>query len=225
MEKGTLKFDLIESGDGSHTLRVEALKEHYHSHKGAMQESMHVFIKMGLGQLPARQEIAILEVGFGTGLNALLTCLKGTASVQYTALETNPLPRELVSRLNYPQLTGDDRASDLFLALHDAPWNASVEITAGFNLEKLTAPIETFTSHKQFDLVYYDAFAPHAQPELWTPAIWKRLIGLMNPGGVLVTYCAKGQVRRDMQSAGFQVERLEGPPGKREMLRAQKPLA
>lgn len=215
---------IIESGDGSHTLRVEALNENYHSHKGAIRESLHVFIEKGLGCFEKDAPIRILEVGFGTGLNALLTWLhRSERAIHYTALEAYPLESELVSRLNYPDLIEGERMADRFQQLHQAAWNQSVELASGFELNKKHIRLEEFQSKEGFDLIYYDAFAPHAQPELWEQVIWNQVAGLMNPGGVLVTYCAKGQVRRDMQAAGLETERLEGPPGKREMLRARKP--
>lgn len=224
MEKRPLNPTIIESGDGSHTLRVEALKEHYHSHKGAVQESMYVFLAKGLAVFSEPSSCCILEVGFGTGLNALLTLLYGKEhSIHYTSLEAYPLDIDLAMQLNYPEYTGIEGARELFEQLHQSPWNCEVEISAQFFLEKRSEPLQQFQRDNAFDLVYYDAFAPHAQPELWEPEIWEKLYGMMRPNAVLVTYCAKGQVRRDMQAAGFKVERLEGPPGKREMIRATKP--
>lgn len=218
-----MKRQIIKSGDGSHTIRIEALKENYHSHKGAIQESRHVFIEMGLKQFPADARISMLEVGFGTGLNALLTALeKDDRTMNYVGLEIDPLDWELVGQLNYSSVIGTSEAQMLFQSMHEATWETPVEITAGFQLEKRKQAIENLEAEEAFDLVYYDAFAPHAQPELWVPAIWEGLYRAMRPNALLVTYCAKGQVRRDMQAAGFEVERLPGPPGKREMLRARK---
>lgn len=214
---------IVTSDDGSHTLQVAALKEHYHSHKGALRESMHVFIETGLRQFSGNGVIHLLEVGFGTGLNALLTMLhRGQMNISYTGLEAFPLARSITDRLNYPTMTGDDRAPALFSAVHDAPWGEPVEIIPGFWLLKKEQRFQDFETTQVFDLVYFDAFAPHAQPELWEQPVWEKLHAMMCPGGVLVTYCAKGQVRRDMQAAGFTVERLAGPPGKREMIRARK---
>lgn len=224
MENDPLKPRIVESDDGSHTLRVDALNEHYHSHKGAVQESNYVFLKMGLELFKEREHIRILEVGFGTGLNALLTALSANGpSVHYVTLETYPLEMDLVRQLNYPAIIARDQAETFFEAMHNAAWNEPVAIHDRFTLEKRATALQDLPTIDPVDLVYYDAFAPHAQPELWEPVIWTSLIERMNPKGVLVTYCAKGQVRRDMQAAGFEVERLEGPPGKREMLRATKP--
>jgi tRNA U34 5-methylaminomethyl-2-thiouridine-forming methyltransferase MnmC len=224
MEEDKLKPEIIESADGSHTLRVDSLNETYHSHKGALTESLHVFLKMGLALFSERDSIHLLEVGFGTGLNALLTAIDSTRNaVHYTSLETYPLSWEMVSKLNYAQLANDHKAESIFEKMHATPWDESMEIADQFYLKKAACSLQDFKAEQKIDLVYYDAFAPHAQPELWEPAIWQKLFEMMSNGGILVTYCAKGQVRRDMQAAGFSVERLEGPPGKREMIRATKP--
>jgi tRNA U34 5-methylaminomethyl-2-thiouridine-forming methyltransferase MnmC len=223
MEAGKRRIELVTSEDGSHTLRIPELKEHYHSYKGALRESEHVFIKMGLNTLASRNDIRLLEVGFGTGLNALVTALrKGNRSIHYIGLEPIPLSQEIIEQLNYTQLLADDSATDIYQKLHKAPWQEVTEIMNGFYFQKLEQKLEDYKSKEQVDLIYYDAFAPHAQPELWEAAIWEQLYQMMKPEGILVTYCAKGQVRRDLQSAGFTVERLPGPPGKREMLRAKK---
>lgn len=224
MEEDKLKPELIESADGSHTLRVASLNENYHSHKGALTESQYVFLSMGLDLFSEKESIRLLEVGFGTGLNAMLTALaKGRPAVRYTSLETYPLSWDLVSKMNYAALTKDPYAEELFKTLHHAQWNVEVKIDDDFYLDKRHLALQKFISPSSFDLVYYDAFAPHAQPELWELAIWQKLFDMMASKAVLVTYCAKGQVRRDMQTAGFEVQRLQGPPGKREMLRAIKP--
>ena len=223
MEAGKLKIELVTSEDGSHTLRIPELKEHYHSHKGALRECEHVFIQMGLESLSLKAEISLLEVGFGTGLNALVTFFRRAERViNYTAIEPVPLKLEIIEQLNYASLLQEKTAADVFQKLHRASWNEWVEITSGFHLEKREEKLEDFQPIREYDLIYYDAFAPHAQSELWEVSIWRQLYGIMKSGGVLVTYCAKGQVRRDMQEAGFMVERLPGPPGKREMLRATK---
>lgn len=225
MENPALNARLILSEDGSHTLRVDELNENYHSHKGAIRESLHVFIEMGLYQFDKNKQIRILEVGFGTGLNALLTCLNNhNGEIEYHTLETNILPESLTSQLNYPKQLEDSRATQLFAAIHQSPWGQKFSITEHFHLFKWNLALQEIESIKPnpFDLIYYDAFAPHAQPELWTADIWKLIASHLKPSGILVTYCAKGQVRRDMQAAGLIVERLQGPPGKREMIRATK---
>ena len=224
MESGQLNPELIISEDGSHTLRVNELKEHYHSHKGALSESMHVFIDHGFKAVSVAGELRILEVGFGTGLNALLTVLHAEGKpVYYHALEPFPLDKDLIESLNYPDQLEHSDARQVFQSLHDAPWEQAIQVTHRFVLQKLSIPMQKYRSNVKYHLVYYDAFAPHAQPELWEPDIWKHVYGMLQPGGVLVTYCAKGQVKRDMRAAGFEVERLPGPPGKREMTRAIRP--
>lgn len=223
MEKRKLAMELVVSEDGSHTIHVPELNENYHSQNGAIQESRHVFLSMGLHQSPNEGQLNILEVGFGTGLNALLTMVEcGQRKVHYVALEPYPLGDSLIQKLNYATEIGGE-AQRFYRQLHEAKWNESDELFPGFILEKRLTRLKEFTTNKVFDLVYFDAFAPLSEPELWTPDVWHKLIEMMCSGGRLVTYCAKGQVRRDMQAAGFDVERLPGPPGKREMLRCTKP--
>ncbi len=209
------------TADGSATLYIPEMDEHYHSVKGAETESRHVFIDTGLKAIRQTAPINVLEIGFGTGLNAFLTLkepLSGTSSIHYTGIELYPLTWITVEALNY---TSDP----VFRKLHDAPWNKEQEIVPGFTLHKIQTDFTRypFKEYNSFDLVYFDAFAPEKQPEMWQPEIFEKLFSIMNPGGVLTTYCAKGIVRRTMQQAGFTVERLPGPPGgKREILRARK---
>lgn len=222
MDQGTLKPELVTSGDGSHTLKVAELKEHYHSHKGALCESEHVFIKAGLEALQ-KDEIRLLEVGFGTGLNALLSALNSSYHhLEYHTLETFILEFETIEKLNYPELIGGENTGKLFREIHLSNWNELVTINERFSIQKIHKRLQDFESTELFDLVYYDAFAPHAQPELWDLSIWQKLFEMINTGGTIVTYCAKGQVKRDMKAAGFDVESIPGPPGKREMTRARK---
>ncbi len=207
------------TADGSPTLYRVDLDEPYHSIHGARQESMHVFIEMGLKPTLSRlNTIRILEMGFGTGLNALLTeehAPSGTHSIEYCGLETVPLKEEVWQSLDYGRPT-------VFNQLHSAPWGEMTTIREGFRLQKQEVSFQEFKSVDEFDLIYWDAFGPNTQAELWTLDIFEKCFSLMNEGGMLVTYCAKGAVRRAMQAAGFEVERLPGPPGKREMLRATK---
>lgn len=213
------------TGDGSYTLFAPELGEHYHSVFGALQESQHVFLKAGFELVrQKRKTIRIFEVGFGTGLNALLTLLQqGDAHVSYTTVEPFPLQPEIIAQLNHAALFDDPAAGHLCKRLHDSPWEQNIEITPGFNLFKLRAGIQDVNIVKdEYDLVYFDAFAPEIQPELWTSEVFMLLYAAMFDGGVLVTYSAKGDVRRNMLAAGFSVERLPGPPGKRHMLRAIK---
>jgi tRNA U34 5-methylaminomethyl-2-thiouridine-forming methyltransferase MnmC len=220
MEKPKLSPVIVVSEDGSHTLKVPELKERYHSHKGAIQESQHVFIQMG-ANAHEKEQLNILEIGFGTGLNVLMTVLEKGKQVIYHTLEPFPLDPEMVEKLNYPEQIGGDSLS-IFEKIHDVPWEKTSDINDQFSLCKFKIGLQDFVPTQLYDLIYYDAFAPHAQPELWESWVWEKLMRILNPEGMIVTYCAKGQVRRDMQSAGFQVERVPGPPGKREMLRATK---
>lgn len=216
--------ELIETGDGSHSLYVPDLKEQYHSRHGAIQESLHVFIAMGL-QARQEEELSILEIGFGTGLNAWLTgqhC--GGKKINYFGIEAYPLSEEEAASLNYKdQIEGNE---SFFTWLHQSPWevNSSSPYHSSFHLHKKKSRFQDFELDKSIDLIYFDAFAPDKQPELWTDDIFEKMFRLCAPGGNLVTYSAKGEVRRTMIRAGFQVEKLPGPPGKREMLRAVKPF-
>jgi tRNA U34 5-methylaminomethyl-2-thiouridine-forming methyltransferase MnmC len=216
---------LVETGDGSHSLFVPALNERYHSSHGALQESRHVFIEAGLrARSLDLQSVHILEIGLGTGLNALLTAQFASEQglqIHYTAIEAYPLlPKELEG-LNYVQLIGGN-AGALWSGIHGATWEAWARVMDEFQLRKCKGLIEEIEAEAAFDLIYFDAFAPEKQPELWTEEIFGRMLRSLRPGGMLVTYCAKGAVRRAMLAAGFQVERLQGPPGKREMLRARR---
>jgi len=211
--------------DGSHTLFVPSMNEHYHSVNGAIQESKHVFIDTGLKNV-SKREVSILEVGFGTGLNAYLTLLyakENNLKVNFMSFELYPLSEKLVESLNYDQLLSGGK-DDLFTKLHNAEWNKEVEITPSFRLNKINTDFSLLEHDKstKFDIVYYDAFAPEKQTEMWNQTIFDYLYEQTSIGGIIVTYCAKGVVRRMMQQAGYTTERLPGPPGKREMLRGIK---
>ena len=221
-----MERNLVETEDGSHTLFVPALDEQYHSRHGAVQESRHVFLKMGWENAKLEKEaLRILEIGLGTGLNALLTAIEAERSgieVDYVAVEAYPIQPEEYTLMNYPDLVGEEGAAKLFEQIHTTNWGAPQTISPNFRIQKLHEKIEAFDLHQGVDLIYFDAFAPEKQPELWTADIFDKMYRLMNVGGVLTTYCAKGVVRRTMQAAGFEVERVPGPPGKREMLIARK---
>lgn len=213
-----MKRIIEQTADGSATLFVPELNEHYHSVKGARTESQHIFIDMGLKASEA-VEPYILEVGFGTGLNALLTLETAEAAqrkVHYTGIELYPLSWEMIEPLGYSN-------NPLFKTLHIIPWEEDTIITPCFTLRKVQANFTTFTTNRLFDIIYFDAFAPEKQPEMWSQELFDRLHVIMSEKGILTTYCAKGVVRRMLQTAGFTVERLPGPPGgKREILRARK---
>lgn len=221
------KTQLITTQDGSHSLFVPHLDEHYHSTHGAIQESRHVYIHTGFDACEL-QQINVLEIGFGTGLNAFLTILEAESTnklVHYTSLELYPLDIDKAKQLNYAQQLTDNEKAPLFMALHKAPWNKAVQISASFILHKIETDFSkpnNLNTDACFDVIYFDAFAPEKQPELWSQPIFDKLFCLCNPNAIISTYCAKGVVRRMLQSAGFTVERLPGPPGKREILRGRK---
>ncbi len=222
-----MKPEIIITEDGSNSLYVSSLNESYHSGFGAINESLHVFIKSGFEKaIEIRKEINVLEIGFGTGLNALLTLKESIQQgirISYDGIEPNPIKREIYSKLNYPYLTDMPDASVLFNRMHESPSDSKIEILKGFNLRKIKSGLEDVELKPDFyQLIYFDAFSPDVQPDLWELSVFKKLYRTMTNGGVLVTYSAKGQVRRNMQSAGFVVERLPGPKGKREILRALK---
>jgi tRNA U34 5-methylaminomethyl-2-thiouridine-forming methyltransferase MnmC len=219
-----MHVEIKTTADGSQTLFVPELNEHYHSMNGAVQESKYVFIRMGL-HVCETVEIKILEIGFGTGLNALLTLREtGTErNVLYHAVELFPLPWDLVESLKYSRYL--DLKEDLsfsFREMHMADWETETWIQPQFCLRKIRASIIGTELPASYNLIYFDTFAPSVQPELWTEAVFRKMFNALDKGGLLVTYCAKGEVRRCMKRVGFSVERLPGAPGKREMLRARK---
>lgn len=218
--------EVVKTNDNSSTLYVPALQQHYHSLHGAIQESQHVFIEAGLHQFKDQREISILEIGLGTGLNALLTLLEAGKlglKVHYTALEKYPLSLKEMLLLNYGAQLGSRQASRHLTDLHQVLWGKWIDLTPFFSIRKLETDFKDFRASSEFDLIYFDAFAPDAQPDLWTESIFESMYHGLKSGGMLVTYCVKGAVRRNMMAAGFEVEKIPGPPGKREMARARKP--
>ena len=214
------------TNDGSHTLFVTELNEHYHSTFGAVQESMVVFIQSGLNYLDhIRTPLQILEMGFGTGLNAFLTCLeceKFSRQINYTGVEKFPLSKGITDLLNYPGFI-DPSTQSVFRLIHKAPWNQETNITGNFMLHKIDKDIrDILPENDTYDLVYFDAFGPDVQPELWTEEVFQKVALSMKKGGILVTYSVKGSVRRALKNSGFEVEKIPGPPGKREIARATK---
>ena len=216
---------IINTEDGSHSLYLPNLNETYHSTHGAIQESNHVYIETGLktylASHPDKQNIHILEYGFGTGLNALLTAqvLAGDTTIHYHSLELYPLKNELFNLLNYGKLLEDEM---LFEQLHTCSWGHYHNLTDHFKLRKTQIDFRDFHPNQMYDIIYFDAFDPAKQPELWTKSILKRCYQSLNKHGVMVTYSAKGQLKRDLKSIGFIVESLPGPPGKFEITRAVK---
>ncbi len=221
-------LETIITGDGSTSFFHPELDETYHSRHGAIQEAVHVFIKTGLEHTIEEnklKEISIFEMGFGTGLNCLLTqiwSLKHSFTINYSGIENTILSNEQIKNCNYVEQLNDKNASDIFDKIHATVWNNEVDLTPHFKLTKIESDIEKFNDLKKFDLIYFDAFGPRVQPFLWETAILQKMYDLLNSGGFFVTYCAKGSVRRSLIEIGFEVERLPGPPGKREMLRARK---
>lgn len=222
--KNNLRREIITTADGSTTIQIVDWEEQYHSKHGAIQEAYHVFIGAGLSLFKG-QAISVLEMGFGTGLNAFITHLEAPkldVSVAYLGVEAFPVPPEELERLNYVSELEAEAFSKDFILMHEAPWEQAIPISEHFSLLKKKEDFTNLRFKNQFDLVYFDAFGARVQPELWTETMFSKMFDAMKDNGVLVTYAAKGSVRRAMQNVGFCVERLPGPPGKREMLRAVK---
>lgn len=217
-------FKLIKTLDGSYSLHSENMDESYHSVNGAFTESGHVFINTGFNEI-SKKEISVFEVGFGTGLNCLLTMEEAVLKnkkVTYECIEAYMLEPEIIEKLNYHKLSRTISKSQ-FMKLHTTRCNELTEIIPeSFHFKKYNESLIDFKFECNFDLVYFDAFAPSKQPEMWDEIIFSRIFEIMNTGGILVTYCAMGEVRRRLNRCGFETERLPGPPGKREMLRATK---
>jgi len=209
--------------DGSYTLYNSDLEEHYHSINGAIQESEHVFINAGL-KFIAQQKVKIFEVGFGTGLNAFLSyieSLKSGLQIKYSGIEKYPVEKSLVNELNYSELISPEN-HNIFEKLHESEWNKEIEISENFRFKKIAADFNEYVLNTTFDLIFFDAFAPDKQTELWSQENFSKLYRSLNNGGILVTYSSKGMVKQNLRNAGFIVQRLSGPPGKRHMLRALK---
>ena len=223
--------ELHTTEDGSLTLYAPTFGEHYHSMHGAVQESEHIYLGLALrermsswreGDAPLR----LFEVGFGTGLNALLSWREVEERhipLQYYSIEKFPITPELYEALHYEGLGEEREVKNQLLRLHTAPWDEAVELSPFFTLYKLRGDLTTCTFPERLSVIYYDAFSPESQPELWAEVLFQRLGKVASSGAILSTYCAKGEVRRRLQRAGFLVERLPGPPGKREVLRGRIP--
>jgi tRNA U34 5-methylaminomethyl-2-thiouridine-forming methyltransferase MnmC len=232
-----LKRSIITTADGSKTIQIEEWNEQYHSIHGAIQEAKHVYIKSGLlfcieslldnsrESFEESQKISILEIGFGTGLNAFLTLLKAEElkqNIKYSGVEAYPILPEELQQLNYIEQLSAKHLQHAFEILHQSPWEKEIKVTSYFQLFKQQKQFQDVQEENTYDLIYFDAFGPRVQPELWTEHIFKIMYKALKPNGVLVTYSVNGSARRAMLSVGFLVEKIPGPPGKREMLRARK---
>ncbi|WP_299779977.1 tRNA (5-methylaminomethyl-2-thiouridine)(34)-methyltransferase MnmD [uncultured Formosa sp.] len=219
----------ITTADGSSTIYLPDLDETYHSRHGAIQEALHVFIKEGLKytleEKPDLNPISILEIGFGTGLNAFLTCLESkklNCKINYTGVEAYPVTADDLLHINYSKSINQGANESLFNTLHTVAWESKQDISEGFSLLKQQKSFNDITDNALYDIIYFDAFGPRVQPDLWGEAVFKIMFKALKPSGILVTYSAQGNARRAMQAVGFTVARIPGPPGKREMLRAIK---
>ena len=222
-------MEIIRTEDGSHTIYLQELNETYHSRHGAIQEALHVYISHGLEYFDLLSQIhtmTIFELGLGTGLNALLTqiyALQNKKSIYYQVIEPNPLEKIFYSKLNYGGLVQHDNAKEILNGIHEAPWNTPVKLNPWFELVKMNLSLQDFKPvPDSAHIIYYDAFAPAKQPEMWKLPLLKKAYYMLRSNGILVTYCAQGQLKRDLKETGFKVETLPGPPGKKEMVRAIK---
>ncbi len=215
--------ELFTTSDGSHSLLSADFDVSYHSRHGAIGETQHVFIDAGLKSKQDIKDISILDIGFGTGLNAFMSFLEGSSmnsSLYYESIEAYPINIDTANTLNYAHQLGSDNS--IFLKMHKLEWDKVHTLSEKFLFQKKQTKFQDFTTSHSFDVIYYDAFAPSAQPELWETGILSKMYSLLNPNGVLVTYCAQGQFKRNLKAVGFSIEALPGPVGKREMTRARK---
>ncbi|MFK7783130.1 tRNA (5-methylaminomethyl-2-thiouridine)(34)-methyltransferase MnmD [Psychroserpens sp.] len=219
---------IITTADGSKTIQIEDWNEQYHSVHGAVQEANHVYIKHGLlffieEYASKYNSIAILEIGFGTGLNAILTLLsseKLNLNINYFGVEAYPVSSDELQHLNYSEIL--DITDNSFQSIHNCDWESTHHISKHFSLTKLKKLFNDINDVNCYDIIYFDAFGARVQPELWTEALFKKMYAALKQNGVLVTYSSKGTVKRALKAVGFTIERLDGPPGKRHMLRAIK---
>lgn len=221
-----MEREIIQTLDGSTTIHLKEWDECYHSKHGAIQEAQHVFIKNGLSLFP-NQSVSILEIGFGTGLNAFISFLESSKlnqSINYVGVEAYPVNATEVLAMNYVDELNAKSQKEVFEKMHESKWNEKIELTAEFELIKRKQFFDEIDDIEQFDLIYFDAFGYRVQPELWSTAIFQKMYTALRPGGKLVTYAARGVVKRNMIEVGFVVEKLPGPPGKREMFRASKAI-
>ena len=219
-----MEREIIKTLDGSTTIHLKEWDECYHSKHGAIQEAKHVFIKNGLSLFDDKP-VSILEIGFGTGLNAFITFLETNAKhqkINYVGVEAYPVAANEVLEMNYVTELEALEFDNIFEKMHKSEWDKKTEISADFWLTKRKQFFDEIDDFEIFDLIYFDAFGYRVQPELWSTEIFQKMYNSLKPNGVLVTYAARGVVKRSMISVGFTVEKLAGPPGKREMFRATK---
>jgi len=219
-----LKREIIITSDGSTSIHLPAWEESYHSKHGAIQEAQHVFIKNGLS-LCKGQSVSVLEIGFGTGLNAFITFLqsqKNKQKIDYVGVEGFPISPEEVLQMNYVNQLNANQFESEFKMMHTSDWNENVTISDTFRLTKRKQLFNEINDKNQFDIIYFDAFGFRVQPELWSVEIFTKMFEALKPGGILVTYACRGPIKNAMKEVGFRIEKLAGPPGKREMLRGWK---
>ncbi|NBC56703.1 MAG: tRNA (5-methylaminomethyl-2-thiouridine)(34)-methyltransferase MnmD [Bacteroidetes bacterium] len=221
-----MKKQIISTADGSKTIHFPEWNESYHSKHGAIQEAQHVYIKSGLDfrqKLDDTSSLKVLEFGFGTGLNAYLSAIYAEANqvyLTYHSIEKYPLNQKEIDSVNYVEILKTNNSE--FDSLHSIEWEKSIKINDYLKLKKIQADFKNFEGQNKYDVIFFDAFGPRVQPELWDKSLLQKCFSLLASNGVWVTYSCKGSVRRDLQDIGFQVEKIDGPPGKREMLRALK---
>ena len=216
-----MKREILTTSDGSTTIHLPDWNEQYHSKNGSINETYHVFINSGL-KLVSSNEVSILEIGFGTGLNCFITYLESKKKIDYVGVEAYPVTPDEVEKMNFISILEAEKERKAFNKIHTVSWEEKHQITDTFSILKRKQFFEDIEDKDAFHLIYFDAFGARVQPELWTESIFLKMFNALKENGILVTYSAKGSVRRAMQSVGFFVERLPGPPGKREMLRATK---
>lgn len=216
-----MKHEILITSDSSTTIHLPEWNEQYHSKNGSINETYHVFINSGLREV-ASQNVSILEIGFGTGLNCFITYLEAKKQIEYVGVEAYPVTMKEVEEMNFTSILEVENDKTIFEKIHQVSWEEKHQITDVFSLEKRQQFFEDIEDINAFNLIYFDAFGARVQPELWTEEIFLKMFKALKENGILVTYSAKGSVRRAMQAVGFTVERLPGPPGKREMLRARK---
>ena len=219
-----MRREVIKTADGSSTISVPELNEHYHSVNGAIAEANHVYINAGFKEVD-KKNVSILEIGFGTGLNALMTLLESfnyDKTVFYQAVEAYPVSTDELSALNYIDVLEIEEYSSLYDLMHISDWETEIKITDKFILLKQKKSFTEIEDDNKFDLIYFDAFGPDVQPDLWTEDIFAKMFKALKTNGILVTYSSKGIVKRALRSVGFTVKRLDGPKGKRHMLRCSK---